>query len=985
MRVGVLGPLLVEGADGETTPRGQRPRDVLAVLLQRRGHIVTPEILLDLVWGESARELSASAVHTVIARLRRAVGADIIETHDLGYRFGRTVPLDTDDFEGALRRAREATAAGDRVGAVAAYRDAVSVWRGPHAFEGVSDDLVTVDRARLDEARAQSIDELAAALLSIGTTSATDEAGTLATDLTRHHPLREGTHRIAMLAAVRSGRQADALELYRALRLRLREELGIEPTPATAALHQRILQQDPDLDTPPEIAPRGAQPTSAPGAARGSSALGVSGIGRPPAPLTPTVGREEDIATVLTLLAQGRRLVTILGPGGVGKSRLLAEAGARLGQDPADEVVYVDLSGLGAGSAADIADAVAVGFALPTSAKDPVTALVTALAADRLVALVDEAEWSPTAVAEVASRILQGCPGVRLVVTSRVPLDVLGESRILLAPLACPAEDATGADARSAPAVRLLEDRLRDHAPDLVISNADGAHLARLARRVDGLPLAIELLAGYATSRTLAELEPLVDAPLDVASPELGHRPRHRSLRDTLLWSVQRLSPSERTVLRRLGVFAGSFDVPAARAVAGGSLPPATVEAALRTLVREALVHLDRRGPSTRLRLLRTVRDLALEDLAQAGEIEQVSRRHREWYAARWRGQPLRDELVIEVGNSYDDYVEALRRALAARDGRSVADLAIALGRRWSFIEASGVGVRWLDRVLAADLLDPMDTARVQVLRMGLVQHVSWTDSALLVGQTHGALLNDPEWLAQSLLLEAIHSYLSGDGDRAVRASGRMVKIARAEARWLLPEALAASSVMLATVGEHDQALASADESWSLIGGSPTAVHFACVVPKIGLALVDAAQPQRAYDILTHAIADVGSRLGIAPPLTLVTNIGWAALGIDRPAEALTWFTRAITSAPLRGLFLAEDCVGAACALAALDHPDAAALLEAADALGSRHSLSLSPSQATHWEVARRHAPPSEGRSLTGRTDDELAGAILAAAEAIAT
>lgn len=979
MRVGVLGPLLAEGSGGESTLRGQRPRDVLAVLLQRRGHIVPPDTLLELVWGDAARDLSASTVHTVVARLRRSLGSATIETHDAGYRLGRAVRIDSDDFDAALRRAREATAAGDATGAVAAYREAVAVWRGPRAFDGVSDELVLADRARLDEARAQTIDELAAALLATGSPSDTDEAFALITALTQDHPLREGSHRTAMLAAVRSGRQAHALEIYRALRARLRTELGIEPSPPTAALHQRILEQDPTLD----LAAKAKVPVVRAPDSRGGLRPGPREAGRVPTPLTPTVGRDQEVTTVLTLLEQGRRLVTILGPGGVGKSRLLAEVGARLSADPGQEVVYVDLAGLGVSAAADIADAVSVSFRLPVSPEDPVTGLVHELTDGSLVVLVDEAEWSSPAVAEVASRILQGCPEIRLVVTSRVPLEVLGESRVLLAPLACPTEGASGADARTAPAVRLLEDRLRDHAPDMVIEDADGAHLGRWARRVDGLPLALELLAGYAASRTLAELEPLVEAPLDVASPEVGHRPRHRSLRDTLVWSVERLSPSERTVLRRLGVFAGSFDVSAARAVVGGSKQPVAVEGALGALVREALVHLDRRGPRTRVRLLRTVRDLALEELTSAGEIEQVRQRHREWYAARWRGQPLHDELVIEVGESYDDYLEALRQALAARDARSVADLAIALGRRWAFAEAAGVGVRWLERVLAADLLGPVETARVQVLLVGLAHHVSWTDSPHLVGATHEVLADDPEWLAQSLLLESVHSYVSGDLERAVAASGRMVEVAREGARSLLPEALASFAVMLATAGHRERALATADESWALIGASPTAVHFTAVVPKIGLALVDADEPQRAYDIFTTAIADVGARLGVQPPLTLVTNVGWAALGIDRPAEALRWFGRAGTSGFHRGLFLAEDSVGSACALASLGHPDAGALLDAADELCRRHALSLSPRQGAHRAAARALAPSTGAAWRDSISDQDLAGPIFAAAQSL--
>lgn len=1005
MRVAVLGPLAVDLATGPISPRGQRLRDVLTVLVQRRGHVVAPDVVLDLVWGEQALGLAAGAVHTVIARLRRHLGPGLVETHDAGYRLGREVTVDVDAFEAAVRRARAAAGAGHPEAAIAAYRDALALWRGPAAFEGASEDLVTGDRARLDEARAQVLEELAAALLAGGAPAQVEEALTVAVELTREHPLREGPHRTAMLAAARLGRQAEALALFRDLRARLRAELGIEPSAATAAVHQRVLTQDPTLGPPPAAPPlepqaaaqpdqpdRLAQPDqpAQPDQRQRESAVGRRGSARLPVPLTPTVGRETELDAVTALLAEGRRLVTILGPGGVGKSRLLAQVGARLSTDrdrSAPEVGYTDLSGLGECGPDEIAEAVAAGIGLRIDCEDPVASLVETLADAPVIALLDEAEWAVAAVAEVATRVLAACPGVRLVVTSRIPLDVLGESRVPLAPLACPAPDATGPAARAAPAVRLLEARLRDHAPDLLIDDDDGACLAQIARRVDGLPLALELVAGSAGSRTLTELLSLVEAPLDVAGHEHGLRPRHRTLRDTLVWSVARLGDTERVVLRRLGVFAGSFEVSTARAVAGDSLPPAAVESALRALVRDALVQRDGRGRRTRLRLLRTVRDLAVEQLTAHGELDRTRRRHRQWYAARWRGQPPQDELVVEVADSYDDYIEALRRALDARDAASVAALAITLGHRWHFDEAAGVGIRWLDRVLASGLLDDLDTPRVRVLRWALALTSGRAVPPAELDRLQQALAGDPPWLALALIVSAAQHYAHGELELSTRAAARLVEVTRAHVPSLLADGLGTKAAVLAAAGDAPGAIAAADEAWALAQAEPSALLLSWVGSKVGIALTDAGRHADALRVLTETIDVIGNRLGSAPTRPPLINAGWAALGTGDPAAALTWFTRALdTSVGLPpGVFAAEECSGAACSLALLGTGDGERLLDMADELCRRRGLVLTPTQQQYQTAARARAGVGQPDSVAALTDSALAGTIHAAARTRAT
>ena len=247
----------------------------------------------------------------------------------------------------------------------------------------------------------------------------------------------------------------------------------------------------------------------------------------------------------------------------------------------------------------------------------------------------------------------------------------------------------------------------------------DVVRLGRLAREVDGLPLALELLARKASTRSLAELGQAARRPLDLTG-EQDRPDRHRSLRDTLLWSADALDPEHRRVLRHIGVFRGEFGADAAGAVVprGDDVP-----GALRTLVRDALVQVSRRPDGLRVRLLRTVRDLALEGLEETGALAATRARHRRWYADRWRGAPRSDELLLDVHASYADFVEALRTALEDDDQDTVADLAIALARFWAYTDMVGTGVRWLGEVLDSGLPGELERAHVLVMRAVLTLH----------------------------------------------------------------------------------------------------------------------------------------------------------------------------------------------------------------------------------------------------------------------
>ena len=873
------------------------------------------EVLLELVWGDDARRLTATTVHTVVARLRRHLGGDLVRTTDAGYLVPHDVATDADAFAGLVASTTEHSAT--------RLREALDLWVGDTAYEGVRDELVLAERTRLGDLHRRARADLAAVLLATGGEAVALEALALARSLVAADPLDEGAALLAMRAAYRAHRQGEALEVHETLRRTLRDELGVAPGRAVRELHARVLAHDPGLDGP-EV----RSPGPGPGRAEASPTPGVAlHPGRlVPVPASPTVGREDDVATVLAALAEGRRLVTVTGTGGVGKTRLLADVGAAL--QPHGEVVHVALGAHAALAVDELAASVAVATGVPLTGVDPVAGLVAALRTSTATVLADEAEWVLGAAAELTSTLLAGCPGVRVVITSRVPLSVVGERVVVLEPLATPPPDASLAEVCASPAVRMLAERLADHgagpAEPSAWDDADLRLLGEVARRVDGLPLALELVAGAASRTPLADLLEVARHPLDLPGAEHGRDDRHRSLRDALTWGVGRLGPDARLVLRRLGVFVGPFTTAAARAVVGPD--PADVERAVRELARHHLLRVERTSSTLSFRMLRVVRDLALDELAGAGEVEATRERHRRWFAGVWRDAALCDDLVEHVARTHDDHLEALADALAHDDDVAAADIALALGRRWQFVEASTTGLRWTTRLLVRPGITPEQRARLRVSHAGFLQAADWDEAEH--EELRSALADEPEWSGLLGLVSAITAYVSGDPGAARRHIDDAL-VAAAGAPYLLPEVIATAAVIDATEGDAEAALTGARDALGRVGSPASAVHLVSVVPKAALALLEAGHAREALDLLTSAALDADARFGIRPTNTTTLNAGWAALSLDDPHTALDWFresltgTQAATAAPSVG----EAALGSGATLAALGDPAAPELL----------------------------------------------------------
>lgn len=920
---------------------GQRPRDVLALLLTRRPRPLAPDVILEAVWGKGAPGLDASVVHTVIARLRRTLGPSAIQRSDLGYHIPEHARVDADEFARLVTRAAS-LAPEHGAESLTLLRAALELWSGPESYAGVSDDLVTAERPRLHELRDAAIEQLAECLLATGSPAALAESLSLTQELALREPLREHAHELLVESLYRLGRQADALAAYDRLRRVLRRELGIDPQPSLVTLHARILAQE-------DLTPEGPRRATA----RPRTIL-------PARPRTALIGRTSELAALSGLFDSGRALISVIGPGGVGKSRLLAEFAAGL---DVDLTTYLELPASGATTAAEVAEGIARARGLSLGGEDPVPALAGALRSTALVILIDEAEWAPDAVAEVVNQLTRACPHVRVVLTSRIPLRLTGESLLSVAPLSTPPSTDAGDLARW-PAVRLLIDRLADHAPDLVLSEDDIRRIAEIARRVDGLPLALEIVAGQAHSSSVPDLLAMVDLPLDLPAAEHDRAPRQRSLRDTLLWSVERLSPAARMVLGRLSVFAGTFELSAAVAVAGahhgtaagrGATDVPDVATVIRGLIREAHVQVERRDGQLRLRLLRTVQSLASELLEETGEVEEVRRRHREWFASRWRDRPLDDALIAEVATSYADHVAALANALEASDRSTCGDLAIALSRYWFFVETGSAGLRWVRAVLARDLVTPRQRAILRMMTVALRPQDHGPDQRAALDDLIAELADDPDWLGRLHILRSVGPYLHGDFARALACSRDAVAVARARAPHHLPEALGAYAVMLAALGRADEAASASAEAWTLIRDAPSATDLTQVVPKVGLALIDSGHARQALDVLRSALETVERKLPVTPPTLFTINAGWAALGCGESGQALHWFARSLDHVAAGGdlVVMGELLAGAGAALAGMRDPAAAEVLHTATA-----QLAAADAVLTPWQDAqvRHHA-----------------------------
>ncbi|WP_405432020.1 BTAD domain-containing putative transcriptional regulator [Micromonospora sp. NBC_00617] len=643
VQFGVLGPLAVTTDAGEpVVVPGAKVRALLADLLTNRNQVVSADRLIDDLWGDDTPANPAGALQVRVSQLRKALndaepGArDLVESRAPGYLL-RADTVDADRFAELARHTDV-----DRL------TEALGLWRG-EAYADVADaEFVRAEATRLAEQRLAVHERLAEARVARG------EHDLVAADLAElvaRHPLREGLRAVQLRALYAAGRQSEALDSYADLRDRLADELGLDPGPELVALHRRILEQDAGLSAPPKAA-----------IIRNSL----------PAQLDELVGRAEAL-TELRALLPAQRLVTLIGPGGVGKTRLATET-ARAQSFP-DGVLLVELAPLPAGDPG-VAEQVLGALDAREAAGTSLSAtdrLVAALRSRHLLLVLDNCEHVIEQVAALVARLLRDAPEVRVLATSREPLGLTGELLWEVPPLSLPRDSDPDAVRRSA-AARLFAARAAAQHRGFRLDEHTAAAVAQLCRRLDGLPLALELAATRVRALGLrGVVDRLDDRFRLLTTQQRDVPPRQRTLTAVIGWSWDLLDDGDRAVLARLAVFGDGCTPEAAEFVCRTDLDT------LARLVDRSLVVLDDSGTGPRYRLLESVAAFGLDHLVDAGD---TRARHAAYYTdlaehadPRLRGPDQQRWLAL-----LDAETVNLRAALAHGGGLR---LAVALSWYW--------------------------------------------------------------------------------------------------------------------------------------------------------------------------------------------------------------------------------------------------------------------------------------------------------------
>ena len=730
-----LGPVEIQTEHGITHVGGPKERTVLG-LLAVQGGAVSQDRLIDEVWDDPPPASARKILQTYVWRLRTALPDGTLATVTGGYELHLDTEIDLVRFERLVDDAREALGRGDAATARSAFVSALALWRGDPFTACSPARALQACAVRLDELRARAVEGRVEADLALG--GHAEVVGDLEEQI-RRTPFRERVWEMLVLALYRCGRQADALAAYQRARRVLVDNLGIEPGPALRDLERAILEQRSDL------IPAGRD-TDGPDARPVQRSIGAL-----PIPTTALVGRVEERHYMAALFAD-HRLVTLTGVGGTGKTRLAVS----LGQDrrPDEDVVFCDLT-VASGSG-DVLDVVARATAIDVQrlslaarlGRDPLDDLVEQLRTTSMLMILDNCEHVLDAAAELADRVLHSCGGVRLLATSREPLGIVGEQTFALEPLRVPAGD----DDVGAEAVTLFVRRAAEARSGFKVDQGNRAAVVEICRRLDGLPLALELAAARMSHLSAANLASHLDDRFTLLATTRGRRPgRHRTLEATIDWSYELLTAEERMLFARLAVFSGWFRLHAIRSCCATGVDDGDIIDLIGGLVDKSLVIADHQQSTTRYRLLETVRAYA-EDKLDTGDPDDTTRAaHCDWILRELEQFPWDERLQsIRFANlmhpEHEDLRLAVRWALARQRPNLVARLVASMAGLLAIDTDQEESQQWITAAVEFERTLPPSERLATAASSSTLLH-QWAGDPVILETHHARLVATVEHL----------------------------------------------------------------------------------------------------------------------------------------------------------------------------------------------------------------------------------------------
>jgi len=1060
LRVRALGAFVVwRGDESIPSERWSRPTVTLLFksLLSAPGRRLTRDGAIDLLWPDADPDAGANSLRVATHRLRTVLdlpgasasasylraeqGLFVLDPHAVGTG---SAWLDADAFGQA---ARAALAGRDLVTCQAA----LDLYGGEYLPDDRYADWAIVRREELSTRRRELLFHLA--LLS-AETGQWEGARRSLRALLASDPCHEEGARLLMRLLADDGARSEALRVYDVLARALRDDLGVEPTPETAILRAALAQAAPMV--PPVARATASVPPGE--TVPAASALPTGTRGNLPAALTSFVGRGRELAALEHALRQGPaacRLLTVTGVGGAGKTRLSLQVAEGLRAAYPAGVWLVELAALT--DPARVPGAIAAVLGVREEPHRPLfTTLADYVRGRRLLLVLDNCEHLVAACAEAATALLQACPDLQILATSREQLGTAGETVWPLPPLAVPppptpspsrgageasflpspaagragwaagsAEPKDGSawaggegafppspahrekraggegwldEVAEVEAVRLFLERVRASRPDFILTERNAEVVAQICRRLDGLPLAIELAAARLGALSVYDLAARLDNRFRLLST--GNRaalPRHRTLRGVLDWSYDLLSPAEASLLRRLAVFAGGWTLHAVELVCGEGLAETDdVVLLLSALVDKSLVGAPADGrdgrdgceeSGTRYRLLETVRQYARERLVESGEAQAVEQRHAAAYlslaeraAPELTGARQHEWLDLLEGD-HDNLRAALAWARAGGEHELGLRLAAALWRFWDTRGYESEGRAWLDATLSAPPPDAAGerwmTARATALNGAGVMAQAQGEYARSIALHEQSLalwreLGHTQGMARSLNNLGVVAARMGHGARADELHGESVAIQRSVGdTWGLALSLNNWGVVAYEQGDYERARALHEESAALRRELGDTAGLGASLNRLGMALREQGDPARATALFEESLAlrrEAGEKQGIARSLVTLGHVARDRGDLAR-AAALYEESMALHNelGDKHGLALVLNYAGAT-AYRRGDRRSAASLYQEGLALAhaTHHTASVAASLEGLAAVASGADRPAEAARLLG-------------------